>query len=44
MAVSRSSFSHMGKEGCQALLHLALLLLVYDFLEVDHLSQVFLVA
>ena len=42
--MSRSSFSHMGKEGCQALLHLALLLLVYDFLEVDHLSQVFLVA
>ena len=35
---------HMGKEGCQALLHLALLLLVYDFLEVDHLSQVLLVA
>ena len=37
---------HVGREGCQALLHLALLprLPVYDFLELDHLSQVFLVA
>ena len=37
---------HMGRGGCQALLHLVLLLrlLVYDFLELNHLSQVFLVA
>ena len=37
---------HVGREGCQALLHLAMLprLLVYDFLELDHLSQVFLMA
>ena len=37
---------HVGRQGCQALFHLALLLrlLVYDFLELDHLSQVFLVA
>ena len=37
---------HVGRKGCQALLHLALLLrlLVYDFLEFDHFSQVFLMA
>ena len=37
---------HVGREGCQALLHLAMLprLLVYDFLELDHLNQVFLMA
>ena len=37
---------HVGREGCQVLLHLALLLqlLIHDFLELDHLSQVFLMA
>ena len=35
---------HVGREGFQVLLHLALLLqlLVHDLLELDHLSQVFL--
>lgn len=39
-------FRYVGRQGCQALLHLALLprLLVNDFLELDHLGQVFLVA
>ena len=37
---------YVGRQGCQALLHLALLprLLVNDFLQLDHLGQVFLVA